>query len=74
MDSVTRSHILAALTKEGAPVSAHMLVQSHFDLSDKITTLSALVASSASRRDVDRALAIFSSLVIASLGLFISIH
>lgn len=66
--------LLSSLKDADHATTLSLLVQSHISLSSEISKLSAVVSSSASRRDVDRALAIFSSLVIASLGLFISIR
>jgi len=69
-----KDQLLSAIRSGDTRLAHELMVQSHFALCKEISSLSEKISYAASRRDVDRALAIFSSLVIASLGLFISIR
>lgn len=65
-----KSQIITAIRSGDSLVAHELMAQSHFALVDEIHSIAERVAQSASRRDVDRALAIFSSLVVSSLAFF----
>lgn len=64
------AQIISAIRAGDTRLAHELMAQSHFTLCEEINTISEKVSQSASRRDVDRALGIFSSLVIASLTFF----
>jgi hypothetical protein len=65
-----RDQIISAIRSGNSAIAHELMAQSHFSLCDRIDSISEKVYMSASRRDVDRALAIFSSLVVSSLAFF----
>lgn len=69
-----QSQILSAIRDGDTRLAHELMAQSHFDLCDKISSISEKVSQSASRRDMDRALGIFSSLIVASLAFFTAYH
>ncbi len=70
MPSSDKAQILSAIRDGDTRLAHELMAQSHFALCDEIGTIAETVSQSASRRDVDRALAIFSSLVVSSLAFF----
>ena len=70
MSTHEKDQILSAIRDGDTRLAHELMAQSHFALCDTIATIAEKVAQSASRRDVDRALAIFSSLVVSSLAFF----
>ena len=69
-----QSQILSAIRDGDIRLAHELMAQSHFALCDEISSISEKVSQSASRRDVDRALGIFSSLIVASLAFFTAYH
>jgi len=74
MSDTEKSQILSAIRDGDTRLAHELMAQSHFALCDEISTISDRVSQAASRRDLDRALAIFSSLVVASLAFFTTYH
>jgi len=74
MKATQEYQILSAIRGGDTQLAHELMAQSHFALCNEISLISDKVSQSASRRDVDRALAIFSSLIVASLAFFTTYH
>jgi hypothetical protein len=74
MSSTEKDQILSAIRDGDTRLAHELMAQSHFALCNEISLISEKVSQSASRRDVDRALGIFSSLIVASLAFFTAYH
>lgn len=74
MSSTEKDQILSAIRDGDTRLAHELMAQSHFALCDKISSITEKVSESASRKDLDRALGIFSSLIVASLAFFTAYH
>lgn len=71
---IDNDQLISAIRSGDSRLAHELMAQSHILLCAEVSSLSNKVSSFATRKDIDRAIALFSSLVIASLGLFISIR
>lgn len=71
---IDNDKLISAIRSGDYRLAHELMAQSHILLCEKVSSLSDKVSSFATHKDIARAIVLFYSLVIASLGLFISIR